>query len=227
MTILAAPPPPSRHAMRAHALKNHLSVIRAVGRLLEHDLAARNLPSLARAHEAARRMSELINDDLATEGLPVAANLDARHEALSVDEVVCAARRRVEDRAAVAGVQLIVECGGGLLHGDAADLTDALVCVLSNAIEATPPRGLVTFATAATSAGEQQWVVQDTGCGMGVETLAQLGRPFRSQRRGATGLGMAIAREIVRRHGGVLHVESTLGHGTTITIWLPLHGASE
>lgn len=227
MTILAAPPPPSHREMRAHALKNCLSVISAVAGLVEPDVATRNLASLARAQDAIRRMNMLINEDLAAEAPSVGADLYAGCEALSVGEVVCAVRRSVEDQAKVADVQLIVDCGGGLLHGNTVDLTDAVVSVLSNAIESTPPRGLVTFATAATSAGDQQWVVQDTGCGMSVETLAQLGRPFCTQRRGATGLGVAVAREVVRRHGGLLHVESTLGQGTTVTFWLPVHGVSD
>jgi len=70
--------------------------------------------------------------------------------------------------------------------------------------------------------------VRDHGPGIAPETLARLGERFyrgdnaRSRRTGGTGLGIAIARGIMRAHGGSLTLDSVVGKGTTVTITMPL-----
>ena len=49
----------------------------------------------------------------------------------------------------------------------------------------------------------------------------------RSRESGGTGLGLSIAQEIVVRHGGRIDLKSRLGHGTTITVWLPVEGPQD
>jgi signal transduction histidine kinase len=41
-----------------------------------------------------------------------------------------------------------------------------------------------------------------------------------------TGLGLALVRSLVERHGGALKIESELGHGTTVTVEFPDHAES-
>jgi signal transduction histidine kinase len=95
------------------------------------------------------------------------------------------------------------------------------------------------FANAAESMGEEggeiavqthrdeEWVVvavADDGAGMDEETVERVFEPFYTTRdgRGGSGLGLALVRTIVRRHGGEIEVDSELGVGTTFTIRLPL-----
>jgi two-component system, NtrC family, sensor histidine kinase PilS len=63
--------------------------------------------------------------------------------------------------------------------------------------------------------------VVDTGSGIGDEDVAQVFEPFFSTKQGGTGLGLAIANRIVERHGGSIEVESRVGAGTTMRLWLP------
>ena len=49
----------------------------------------------------------------------------------------------------------------------------------------------------------------------------------RSRESGGTGLGLSIAQEIVVRHGGHIELQSRLGHGTVITVYLPVEGPSD
>ena len=65
--------------------------------------------------------------------------------------------------------------------------------------------------------------VRDNGVGIAAEHLPRIFEPFyqvRSEKRGKTGLGLAIAREIVKAHGGLITAESAPGEGATFRIWL-------
>lgn len=63
--------------------------------------------------------------------------------------------------------------------------------------------------------------IQDTGIGIAAPEIDLIFEPFYSTKRGGTGLGLAIANRIVERHGGALEVESRLGAGTTMRLWVP------
>lgn len=63
--------------------------------------------------------------------------------------------------------------------------------------------------------------VTDTGTGMSPEMMGTLFEPFRTSKESGTGLGLLIARRIVRDHGGSLRVMSEEGEGTNITIQIP------
>ena len=64
--------------------------------------------------------------------------------------------------------------------------------------------------------------VEDSGAGMTPEVLARAFEPFFTTRPGrGIGLGLATARGIVERYGGVIGIESEAGKGTTVTLSLP------
>ncbi len=98
--------------------------------------------------------------------------------------------------------------------------------LLSNAIRHTPRGGRVTVSLA----DETPWVrlsVEDTGSGIAPEDLAHIfERFYRSDRSrnatsGGTGIGLAIAKQLVEAHGGTIQIESALAVGTTVTVRLP------
>jgi signal transduction histidine kinase len=62
----------------------------------------------------------------------------------------------------------------------------------------------------------------DNGRGIPADALAKLGTPFFTTRPGGTGLGIAVARHWIARHGGTLRIESRLGAGTRAQVELPL-----
>ncbi|GAK32262.1 histidine kinase [Iodidimonas nitroreducens] len=75
--------------------------------------------------------------------------------------------------------------------------------------------------------------INDQGAGIAPEHIPRLTERFyrvdaaRSRKLGGTGLGLAIVKHIVTRHRGYLHIESTLGVGTSVTVTLPLATADE
>jgi two-component system phosphate regulon sensor histidine kinase PhoR len=74
--------------------------------------------------------------------------------------------------------------------------------------------------------------VADEGPGIAPEHLERIFERFyrvdraRSREQGGTGLGLAIVKHIVGLHAGRVHVESTLGRGSTFSIILPVHAES-
>lgn len=124
------------------------------------------------------------------------------------------------------GLALIEDVQRGLrVVGDPDRLTQAVGNLLSNAIRYTPEGGTVTVEVAA-KAGHAVISVADTGVGI---ELADQDKVFRrfwradSSREGTgVGIGLALVKEIVDRHGGTIRVESSPGRGTRFDISLPL-----
>ena len=68
-------------------------------------------------------------------------------------------------------------------------------------------------------------LIADSGPGLSPEDLERAFTPFFTTRAGGTGLGLAVARHWVMRHGGTLHLESAPGQGTKACVILPLRSA--
>jgi two-component system sensor histidine kinase HydH len=118
-----------------------------------------------------------------------------------------------------ARVQLI-SYGDAWIEADPRGLREALLNLVANGIEATPPGGAVVVEVHASGDGAEI-VVRDTGRGMPAETLARVGTPFFTTREDGTGLGVALARSVIAQHGGSLRYESEPGRGTTVKAVLP------
>jgi CheY-like chemotaxis protein len=136
-----------------------------------------------------------------------------------------------------AGLTLRIEADGELpaLYADRAQLESVLINLAHNARDAMPRGGmLVLRATALSSAAEEtpseltsgaflRLSVIDQGEGMPPEVIARVTEPFFTTKpKGkGTGLGLAMARGFAEQSGGRLTIESTLGSGTTVSLWLP------
>jgi signal transduction histidine kinase len=67
--------------------------------------------------------------------------------------------------------------------------------------------------------------LDDTGAGMSEETLARIFDLFFTTKPEGTGLGMALARSVIARHGGQLAITSEVGQGTRVIVRLPIDPA--
>ncbi len=108
-----------------------------------------------------------------------------------------------------------------------AEIEQALIHLIRNAVEASEDRGPATVRVA-TSAyrGGVQASIHDDGPGIEPEVRARIFDPFFTTRRekGGTGLGLALAHSIATDHGGSIEVESEPGAGSTFRIELPARG---
>jgi two-component system NtrC family sensor kinase len=113
--------------------------------------------------------------------------------------------------------------------GDAIGLRQVLLNLLTNAIDATDPRGRISVSAcgAGPNGDGSRYVeiaVHDNGHGMSPDEVRRVFEPFYTTKapgRG-TGLGLVIVDHIVRAHGGHLIVDSTPGRGTVMRVHLPL-----
>ncbi len=112
--------------------------------------------------------------------------------------------------------------------GDPHRLHLAVRNVLVNAWTFTPPSGRVTVS--AGLAEREGWIavcVDDTGCGVPADEAGSVfdfgfqGEAGRNRESRGLGLGLAVARDIVQAHGGVISLRSDPGEGTHVTIELP------
>ena len=217
-TLLAAAPPLSPRAVRAHALKNCLAIVSAVNSLVESELSETAHGWLSRSQNAVRRMLALLEEDL----LPESDSAETSQlEFVLAGRVLNTVRDRVEALAATRRVQLHFRVGEGGLRADARGLVEALGNVVMNAIGASPSGGAVSVTSCESADGGQLWTVRDTGPGIPRHDLPHVGVPFFSRRKEGSGLGIAVTREIVERHGGLAQIESEAGSGTLVSIWLP------
>jgi len=113
-----------------------------------------------------------------------------------------------------------------VLTADAGQLTQVLVNLVVNAVQAMPEGGKLTVRTH-TQDGNVVCIVEDTGVGMTEEVQDRLFVPFFTTKEvnQGTGLGLPVVHGIVTSHGGTIAVRSTPGQGTTFTVRLPIDAA--
>jgi signal transduction histidine kinase len=107
-------------------------------------------------------------------------------------------------------------------------INQVLMNLLVNAAQSIPEKGEITIRTG--QVGEEVFIaISDTGGGIPAENLTQIFEPFFTTKPvgKGTGLGLAISFDIVKQHRGRIEVESTVGKGTTFTVWLPVNPPAE
>ena len=106
--------------------------------------------------------------------------------------------------------------------GNASELREVVVNLITNAVEAMPNGGTLTVRTYA-EAGDACLAVIDTGTGIPEEVRTRIFDPFFTTKgREGSGLGLSAVQGIISAHGGQVEVESMVGKGSTFTIRLPL-----
>jgi PAS domain S-box-containing protein len=119
-----------------------------------------------------------------------------------------------------------------IVRGDPVQLQQVLTNLVLNARDAMAGGGVITIAVHDETSGADfssgpippgvvLITVHDTGGGMSPEVLRNIFEPLFTTKRTGTGLGLAVALQVIRRHGGSIHAESKVGQGTTFFIFLP------
>lgn len=109
------------------------------------------------------------------------------------------------------------------VYGDKSRLRQVFINIIDNAVKYTEPNGKIDVVV---TKNEDLVVISvaDSGCGISPEDLPKVKQKFfkANRTKRGSGIGLAVADEIVSMHGGYLEVESELGKGTTVTVMFPL-----
>lgn len=106
-------------------------------------------------------------------------------------------------------------------YGDEVKLRQAVINLLKNAAESTPPGKGITLKISADEHYLSLSVI-DEGCGIPKSQLSKIFEPFHTTKSYGTGLGLPIVKKIVESHHGKLSIHSVEGAGTTVQVLLPL-----
>ena len=132
---------------------------------------------------------------------------------------------RWKDRAEASNIYITLnlDCENSVeIMGDESELREVLVNLVFNAVDAMPGGGTLTLAAREVD-NSVELSCRDTGTGMTEETRVRIFDPFFTTKdKLGMGLGLAVSYGIIRRHEGVVEVESQVGIGTNFRIRLPL-----
>ncbi len=200
----------------AHELKNPLTGVKALVQLgLRSPAEASSRERLEVVEREVTRMQEILQNYLSfTRPLRGVAPRRVELGPLVSDTLVVLSARADDAR-----VRLYAQ-GDAAIEADPRRLKEALLNLVANAIEATPPGGEVEVEVRP-AGDEAEIVIRDTGRGMPAETLRRIGTPFFTTRDEGTGLGVVLARSVIAQHGGSLRYESEPGKGTRVSVALP------
>jgi two-component system OmpR family sensor kinase len=216
----------------SHELRTPLTSIRGYAELarMQRELGAADGAAddsgdnLARIEAEGTRMSRLVEDLLTLArgdqgGLPEQAPVDVDE---LLDDVLASSRAAFPQREIVGA-----DPSGFTVVGDHDALLRAVRNLVSNAAMHTRADGAIALRAIPSGDGVAIQVL-DQGPGLPPDEAAHVFERFwradraRTRARGGSGLGLAIVATIVAQHEGTVHFESSVEHGSTVTIWLPV-----
>ena len=224
----------------SHEMRTPLTAIQGYAETLLHSPPGDRRTARQFLHVVARhseRLGRLIDDLLALSDLEM-GNVNVRMERVATRPLLERVLELFRDQAGKKRIRLHAEAGTETpdILGDEDRLQQLLINLVDNALKYTSTGGGVQVHAGleARDGGDEAprvaVTVSDTGCGIPEKDLPRLTERFyrvdkaRSRALGGTGLGLAIVKHIAQAHGGELRIESQLGKGTRVTVYL--HGAT-
>jgi two-component system, cell cycle sensor histidine kinase and response regulator CckA len=220
----------------AHDFNNQLAGIMGCAELLRREVAgnARGLQFVDELTGAIHSASDLTSQLLAfsRRGKFLIEPVDLNRSAFEVTKILA---HSIDKRVTV---ETSLQAGTAWTLGDPSQLQNAILNLALNARDAISGGGTITVTTRAVEldaieiARQQLNVapgayvalsVKDTGAGMDAETQQRVFEPFFTTKEGhgGTGLGMAAVYGTVKNHKGAIRIDSEVGRGTEVTLYLP------
>jgi signal transduction histidine kinase/ActR/RegA family two-component response regulator len=232
-------------ANMSHELRTPLNSLLVLAKLLadnpDGNLTGKQVEFARTVHEAGSDLLQLINDILDLSKVE-AGKMNVQPSELATVTLVEYVHATFRPMAADKGLTFDVEVSPdvpALMFTDEQRLQQIVRNLLSNAVKFTPAGGVllrIARAKGVEFTGPLRGVsdimsfsVSDTGIGIAEDQLPLIFDAFKqadgtaSRRYGGTGLGLSISRDIARVLGGEIRVDSLPGHGSTFTLYLPVH----
>lgn len=220
----------------AHEINNPLAIIRDSAGWLQQILASldaeevprradfeKALDKIEKAVDRARRITQQLLQVAKSQTFDIPAPSDLIE--VNLEALARECLTLVEAEASSKGVGLVLEAmdPAPTVWTDPIRLTQILINLLTNSIQATDAGGRVTISFQA-ALEQAQVVVRDTGCGIPEENLTKIFEPFFTTKPvgDGTGMGLFVSWGIMDQLGGLISVESQPGEGSTFTLTLPV-----
>ncbi|HEY1961003.1 MAG TPA: HAMP domain-containing sensor histidine kinase [Rhizomicrobium sp.] len=216
-------------ANMSHELRTPLNAIIGFSDLLATDVFANRRVEYAKLiHASGVHLLDLVNDLLEISKLE-AGKLQLREESVAIDELIEECLKTVEPRSRAGKLHLAPRIEGHLpnVTADRRALKQILLNLLTNSIKFSGVGGHVEVFAYIAASGELALGVRDDGVGIAAEDLANAFEPFKLAHHDvlnvpeSTGLGLPIVKGLAEGHGGHVTIESWVGEGTCVTVWLP------
>ncbi len=217
-------------AVVAHEINNPLAGILTYAKLIRRWFE-KGIDTEAKKKEALDSLNLIAGEsrrcgDLVKNLLTFSRTSPISLEKADVNSIIERCVKLIEHKAELAAIQLQSELATDLptVYCDAAQIEQVLLALCMNAIDAMPHGGNLWLKSSRLNDTEIQLTVRDDGIGIPESVLRNLFEPFLTTKEvgKGVGLGLAISKGIVDRHGGKIEVESQPGHGTTFRITLPV-----
>ncbi len=217
----------------SHELRTPLTAIRGWGETakmsvgMDEELVSRGLDViLSEADRLSGLVEDLLDFSRMQSGRMVVNNVVTK----DVAELLCSVSDMYTELAVKQGIELSYTppVQSSVVMCDPDRLKQVFINVIDNAVKYTEKGGLVLVAQTQEE-GCVRIVVKDTGVGIPAEDLDHVKEKFFKSNKTirGSGIGLAVADEIIKQHQGLLFIESTEGVGTTVTIVLPLYEPEE
>ncbi|MEJ2058774.1 MAG: ATP-binding protein, partial [Desulfofustis sp.] len=203
----------------AHELRNPLSSIKGLVLLLKSRL---------KDDDQAEQTAELMIDQVERLNRSISELLDYARPAISnrtkfaVDDLIAKAVMLVRSDADSGAISIVenYRCGEYRAEGDQDKITQVILNICLNAIQAMEHGGKLDISTSCSARGVEV-VISDNGCGIASDIREKVFEPYFTTKHDGTGLGLALSARIIADHNGSISITSTENSGTRVVLRLP------
>ncbi len=210
----------------AHEVRNPLSSIKALATYF-----AGQFDDGSESNEAAKVMVQEVDrlNRVITELLEFSRPTDLKRKTGDIGLLISRSVQLIQQDAANQNVEIKVTTDDSIcpVWIDPDRLTQCLLNLYLNAIQAMEDGGILTITSAVGEAGDVVIMVGDTGTGIASDQLDKIFDPYFTTKNKGTGLGLAIVHKIIGAHHGLVEVTSTQGQGTRFKLVLPCQQAQD
>lgn len=215
----------------AHEIRNPLNAISMATQRLKMDF----VPAEPEKIEEFKNLSGVIRDEIKRlngiieEFLSFSKSRRLQLSDFSVIDVLQKIVSLIREEASARGITIETKwrLTPAVIPMDVNKLQQSFLNLIKNALESISEKGKITITVDKEGKNYILVIISDTGCGMTEEEIEKIFNPEYTTKEKGVGLGVPLANEIIRGHGGEIRVISRKGEGTTFEIVLPRERLNE